>query len=141
MIRTILDENSTLWLNMVSSCFGVIPHRFNNNYLQYPMFFSPIGVRLLSISMHKDSGYNGAWGHFPHRFRLSQLPAVSLVSLLYVLKICGQSVLPLHHNSHFLSLPPFYQLWAMYCLSCFRILANRINTCVSVIFLSFVVAE
>ena len=139
--RTNLDENSTLWLNMVSSCFGVVPHHSTNDYLQYPIFFSPIGVCLLSISMHKDSGLNGAWAHSPHRFRLSQLPAVSLVSLLYVLKSCGQSVLPFHHNSHFLALPPFWQMWAMCCLSCFRTLANQFNSCLSVIFILFVVAE
>ena len=56
MIRMKLDENSTSWLIVVSSCFGVVTHRFTDDYLQYLRFFIPIGANLLSISMHQDSG-------------------------------------------------------------------------------------
>ena len=50
------DENSTLWLNPVSSCFGVVTRHFTDGYLQYLIFLILIGVHLLSISMHQDSG-------------------------------------------------------------------------------------
>jgi hypothetical protein len=97
MIWMNMDDNSTLRPNLVSSCFDVITYHFTDDYLQYPTFFILIGVHFLPFPMHQDSGQSGVWAYPPHRFCLSQLSTVSLVSSLCISERCRQSALPFHH--------------------------------------------
>lgn len=135
-----LGENLTLWLNPINPCFGVVTYHFTDDYLQYPRFSIPIGVHLHSIS--HASGFWVEWSlGSSHTFHLSELPAMSLVSVLYVFKSCGQSALPFHHNSHFLALPPFHQLWNVYCLPCPRTLVKWSTIFISGVCILFVITQ